>query len=187
MAGPGNFGRRKNGAIGADLDGGVFIVDGQNQAGDVASLFDGMTPVFVFVGVEFAEIVFQDVGELVAPAVAAIVGVQAIANGLIGGFLHLDIQRGVNAQAAFVNRFGAVGGFEILANVFEEVRREIVARVLDMQAERSFLGGGFIGGGDFAFFFHAVKNQIAAREAPAGLLMGENFGPLTMPASSAAS
>ena len=106
----------------------------------------------------------QDVGKLAAPAVAAIVGVQSVANGLIGGLLHLDVQRGVDAQAAFVDGFGAVGGFEILANVLEEIRRQIVARILDVQAQGSFLGGGFLDGRDFSLFHHLMENQIAAGE-----------------------
>ena len=156
--------RGKNGTVRTEFYGGAFIVGSEDESGEVSSLFDGMAPIVIFVGIEFAEIVAEHVGELVAPTMAAIVDVQAIANGLIGGFLHLDIQRGVDAQAAFVNGFGAVGRFEILANVFKEVGREIVARVLEMKAERSLAGGFFFSRSDLPFFAHLVNDKIAARE-----------------------
>ena len=89
---------------------------------------------------------------------------QAVAHGLIGGALHGDVQRGVHAQAALVHRFGAVGDSKILANLFDEVRRQIVARILHVQAERRFPGGFFLGGRDLAFFLHAVQHQVAPRE-----------------------
>ncbi len=153
---------RKNGTVRADFYGGAFIVGSEDESGEVSSLFDGMAPIVIFVGIEFAEIVAKHVGELVAPAMTTIVDVQAIANGLVGGFLHLDIQRGVNAKAAFVNGFGAVGRFEILANVFKEVGCEIVARVLEMKAERSLAGGFFFSRSDLPFFAHLVNDEIAA-------------------------
>ena len=64
--------------------------------------------------------------KLAAPAVAAVVGVQAVADGLIGGALHVDVERGVDAQAALVHRFRAVGGFQILANLLDEIRGQVL-------------------------------------------------------------
>ena len=94
---------------------------------------------------------------------------QAVTNGLIGGLLHLDVERGVDAQAAFVDSFGAVGGFEIFADVFEEIRRQVVARILHVEAERRFLGGFFLGGRDFPLFHHLMDHQIAAGQGARGI------------------
>src|ERR1700720_203837 len=98
-----------------------------------------MAPVVVFVTIELAEVVAKNVSRLPAPAVASVVTVQAVAQRLIGGLLHLAVQRGVNAQAALVTGFGPLGRFQILANLFEEIRRQVVARILQMQAKRRFL------------------------------------------------
>ena len=102
----------------------------------VRALHDVAVPIVVLIGFEGGATIGEDVVEVAAPAVAAIVGVQAVADGLVGGALHCDVQRGVNAQAALVNGFGAVGGLEIFANFLDEIGREVVARQLDVQAER---------------------------------------------------
>ena len=169
MAGPGDVRGRQEGAIGADLDGGAFVVDGEDEAGNVTSLLDGVAPIVVFVGVELAEIVFEDVGELAAPAVAAIVNVEAVADGLVGGLLHLDVERGVDTETALMNGFGAVGGFQVFANLFKEVGSEIVARILQVQAEGRFPCGFFFGRGDLSFLAHLVKDEVAASEGARGV------------------
>ncbi|HTA95097.1 MAG TPA: hypothetical protein VK769_03140, partial [Verrucomicrobiae bacterium] len=87
---------------------------------------------------------------------------QSIANGLIGGALHRDIERSVDAQAAFVDGFGAVGGFEIFANLFKKIWREVVARILNVQAEWRFFRGGGFRRGNFSLFFHAIDDEVAA-------------------------
>ncbi len=64
---------------------------------------------------------------------APVVGVQTIANRKICRALHWDIQSGVDAQASFVHGFGSVRSFEVFANFFEEVRSQVVARILYVQ------------------------------------------------------
>ena len=128
-----------------------------------------MAPVFVFVGVQLAEIVAENVGQAAAPAVAAVVGVETVANGLVGRALHIHVERGVHAQTAFVDRFSAVSEFEVLANFLKEVRREIVARILEVKTERGIHGGPFFGGRDLAFFRHATQDEIAAGERAGGV------------------
>ena len=59
-----------------DLDRCVLVVYGQHEAGDVTPLVDRMPPVLVFVAIELAEVVAQNIGQSAAPAVAAIVAVQ---------------------------------------------------------------------------------------------------------------
>ena len=78
-AGPGEFAGRKNGAVWADFDDGVFLVHRQHEAGDVTSLFDGVAPVVIFISVELPEIVADHIRQIAPPAVAAFVGVQAVA------------------------------------------------------------------------------------------------------------
>src|ERR1700674_4763358 len=163
-AGPGKIAGRKNRAVRADLDDGILFVNGEGETGYVASLFDRMAPIVVFVGVEFSEIVADDVWQIALPTMAAFIAVQAVAERLVGDALRADVQRGVDAQAAFMNGFGAIGGFEILADVFEEIGSEVVARILNVQTERRFPGGGFFSGRDLPFFFHAMEHQIAAGE-----------------------
>ena len=72
--------------------------------------------------------VAQDIGQIAAPAVAAVVGVQAVANGLVRGLLHGHVQRGVDAQPLLVDGGRAVGVLEILADLFDEIGRQIVAQ-----------------------------------------------------------
>src|SRR4029077_4707579 len=61
-AGPGKVRWREDGAIRADLYGGVFLFRGQDQAGDVAALLNRVAPVLVFVSSKVAQIVAQNVG-----------------------------------------------------------------------------------------------------------------------------
>ena len=124
--------RRKNSTVRPDFDDRILLSHRQNESGDIASLLERVAPIVVFVTFELAEIVAQDVRKIALPAVPPFIAVQTIAERLVGDALHLDVQRGVHAQSAFVHGFGAVGGFKILANFFEEVRREIVARILNV-------------------------------------------------------
>ncbi len=121
-----------------------------------------MAPIVVFVTIELAEVVAQDVGKIALPTVPPFVAVQAVAQGLVGDALQADVQRGVDAQPALVNGFGAVGGLEIFANVFEKVRREVVARILNVQTERRFPGRSLFRRRDLPFVLHAMEHQIAA-------------------------
>src|SRR5437879_8414973 len=131
---------RKNSAIRSNLDDCIFVAEAHDQAGDVASLFDSVAPILVFVTIELAEVVAKDVRKIALPTVAAFVAVQAIAQRLVGDALQVNVQRRVDAQAALVDGFGAVGGFEILANFLEEVWRQVVAWILDVQTERGCPG-----------------------------------------------
>ena len=63
-------------------------MDGGDQAGDVIALLQRAAPIFVLIFVERAKIILQNIRQVAAPAVAAIVGMQAVAHGLVGGFLH---------------------------------------------------------------------------------------------------
>ena len=127
MTGPREIGAREGGFVRSNFQGRRTDIDAGYHGGDVASLLDRGAPVVRLVGIDGAEIVFDNVGEIAAPAVAAIVGVQTVANGLIRGALHGNVERSVNAQALFVNGGGAVGALQILPKLLDEVGREIVA------------------------------------------------------------
>ncbi len=106
---------------------------------------------------------------------AALIRVQAVAQRLVGNALQVDIQRGVNTQAPLVNRFGSVRRFEGLSNLLEKIRREVVARILDVQTERRLPGRSFFYRRDFPFFLHAMQREIAARERGLGIQERRKF------------
>ena len=83
-AGPGKIRLGEQGAIRADLDGRGLVVDRRDQARDIVALVDRPAPVVVLVGLERVAMVAQDVVKLAAPAVPAVVGVQAVADGMVG-------------------------------------------------------------------------------------------------------
>ena len=99
-----------------------------------------------------------------APAVAPIVTVQAIAHGLVRGALHRDVQRSVDAQAALIDSFGAVGAFKILADLLNEIRSEIVARNFEIQPHRLRDRALRRGIRNFSERGHALEHKIAAIE-----------------------
>src|SRR5579862_9432981 len=120
MARPGIIGRREYGAIGSDFDPGKSRLGCGDQAGDVIALLDWSVPVGILVAIEFSQMIAKNVGELAAPAMPAIVGVQSVAKSLVSGFLHGYVESGVNAQALLVNGVGSVSLLEILANILDE-------------------------------------------------------------------
>ena len=106
----------------------------------------------------------QNVVKLAAPAVPAVVGVQAVADGLVGGALHGDVERRVHAQAALVHGFGAVGAFQIFADFLDEIRRQRVARRLHVQPQRLRDGLPRLRFRDFAVARHEVQHEVAPRQ-----------------------
>jgi hypothetical protein len=88
--------------------------------------------------------------------VAALVGVQTAPQRLIGHALHVDVQRGVDAQAALVHRLRAVGCFEVFPDFLEKIGRQVIAWILQVQAERRLDRGGFLLGPNFPLFSHPV-------------------------------
>jgi hypothetical protein len=65
--------------------------------------------------------------------------------------------------------FRAIGRFQILANILEEIGRQVVAWILQVQAKRRFLCGFFFARTDLPFFLHAMNDQIAARQSARGI------------------
>src|SRR6266704_3429850 len=155
----------KNSAVRPDFDDRISFAHGEDKSGNVASLLDRVAPIVVFVSIELAKIVAQHIRQIPFPPVAPLVGVQTIAQRLVREALHVDVQRGVDAQSALVDGFRAVRGFKILANVLEEIWREVVMRILNVQTERRIPGGGFFRRRDLPLVFHAMDHQIAAAKS----------------------
>ena len=168
-AGPGEIVGRENSAVRPDFDDRVSFAHREDESAQVASLLDRVAPIVVFVGFQLAEIVAEDVGKIASPTVAAFVAVQTVAERLVGNALHVYVQGSVDAQPALVDRFGAVRGFKVLTNLFEEVRRKVVARILNVQTERRLLGSSVFRRCDLPFFFHATEHEIAAVEREFGI------------------
>jgi len=109
-----------------------------DEPGNVIPFFDGVTPVVVLVGIELARLS----GSTWEDCLPNRGGVRSCAarrrSDWLAMALHADVQRGVDAQPTLVHRLRAVRGFQILADILEEVRRQVVARILNVQAERRF-------------------------------------------------
>src|SRR6266404_657375 len=117
MPGPGKIWLHKQGAIRAYLDGRGFFVDGRDESRDIVALVDRPAPIIVLVGIERVAMIAQNIFEFAAPAVPPVVGMQAVANGLVRGALRVNIERRVDAKPAFMDGFRAVSAFQIFANL----------------------------------------------------------------------
>ena len=157
----------------ADFDRRRFLVHGGHEALHVVAFVDRPAPVIVLVRIQRVGLVHEDVIQLAAPAVTAVVGVQAVANGVVGGLLHRDVERGVHAQAALVHHFRAVGAFEIFADLFDKIRRQRISRRLKVQPERLRDGLPRLGIRDFSGVRHQLEHQIAPRERALRMKDGE--------------
>ena len=84
----------------------------------------------------FSDNIFQ----MVFPSVTALVGGQAVEHSLIRSLLHVNIERGIDFQSAFVHLIGAVLVLQIAPDFFDEIRRQRIGIVREMQGQR--LGAG---------------------------------------------
>ena len=122
-------------------------------------------PIVGIVRIELAALL-ENILQAAAPPMASIVFVQAVENSAIGGALHGDIQRRINAQPLLVHGCGAVSLLEILPDVFDEVRRQIVVRRRKMKRERRERGRFRIRGTNLALVRHQREHQISPRARP---------------------
>ncbi len=76
------------------------------------------------------------------PSVAAFIGGESVEDSAIGGLLQVHVERGVDAQAALVDLVGTVLGFQVAADFFDEVGREGIGIVLEIELDRTSLGIG---------------------------------------------
>ena len=103
-----------------------------------------------------------DLGVGAAPAVAAVIGDQALAQGVVGHGLDGRIERRADGQAAFVEALLAVGRHQVAAHFLGE---EIGLRHLGGAAATILqllgLGRLRLGGGDVAVLDHAMEHVVA--------------------------
>ncbi len=96
----------------------------------------------------------------------ALIGRQPVVYGLLSGALHLQVQRRVHPQSAFVNLVGTVLLFQILPNLFHKIGSDVVVVALNVHHQGRVLRAlGFLGG-DLAVLEHGVDHQIAPAQRP---------------------
>ena len=78
----------------------------------------------------------KHVFELALPAVTALVGGESVSQGVVGGLLQVEIERGVDAQAGLVHLLGAESLFQFAANLFLEPGSDRHLRLGDVKTER---------------------------------------------------
>ena len=66
----------------------------------------------------------DDVAARPAEAATLVDAAQAAIDGLVGGLLQPDVERRRDGEPALVQRLGAVLRLEVLADLFEEIRRD---------------------------------------------------------------
>src|SRR5579863_5707188 len=106
----------------------------------------------------------EDVFELALPAVAALVGGEAVHDGVVGGLLQIEVEGGLDAQAGFVDLFGAEALFELAADFFLEPGSDGHLWLGDVEAERRRAGFFCLRVSDGAVGLHLREDEIAAFE-----------------------
>src|SRR2546421_9032735 len=89
----------------------------------------------------------QNVFQMSFPSVPALVGGKAIEHRLVGGFLQVHVERGVNLQPALMDLVSAVLPLQVAANLFDKVRSERIRIVRQMENNWSAAGVSCLGGG----------------------------------------
>src|SRR5581483_10283170 len=112
----------------------------------------------------------NDVFEMIFPSVAALVRSQAIEHRLIGGLLHFYVQRGVDLETSLVNLIGSVFRFQVAADFFNEIWREGVRIMREMQ--RHGLGSCSVRlrSRDLPVFEQGIDNQVTALDGAIGMV-----------------
>ena len=129
-------------------------------------------PVGVPVGGQVGGALGQHVFQVAPPALAAVVGAQAVAHGLLGGVLEGHVQRGVDPQAAGEDLLVGVALLQVLPDVFQEIAREVAVEILGDD------GDGLPGGvlvvplGDVAVLEHLLEDDVPAGERVVGVVDG---------------
>jgi len=93
--------------------------------------------------------------------VAALIGGQAVEHRVVRRALQVAVQRGVDAQPAFMHLVAAVLGFEVAADLFNKIRRKRSGVMRQLQADRPVAEIVGLLGGDLAVLEHGVDDQIA--------------------------
>src|SRR5579864_2174817 len=96
------------------------------------------------------------------PTVTALVGSEAVEDGLIRSLLEFYVERGIDLQSTFVDLIGAELAFEVAANLFNEIWSQRVRIVREPQRKRSGTSVVGLRGGDLAVLEHCVDHHVAA-------------------------
>jgi len=119
----GHLHRPEHGAVGADLELRGKVAGAGHQRMHKTAGLDGLGPIRVGIGVKGLPL-GNDVGQRSAPTVAPFIGGQAVLDGLVGGGLQIGIQRGVNAQSAFMHFGTAILLLQVLPDLLDEIGSE---------------------------------------------------------------
>ncbi len=139
-------------------DQGVDVVAGAGLHGPVGVLV-------VFEGTSGGEDVFQLARPvLTGPAMAALVGSEAVGHGAVGGLLQVKVEGGLNFQAGFVDLLGTEAFFELAADFFLEPGRHRALRLGDVQAQRGIAGLLGLDVGDDSVGLHFTEDEVAAAQ-----------------------
>ena len=138
---------------------------------DVPVDFGRLVPIEALIFVENGAL-REDVHQLALPSVTALVRGQSIEHGLVRCLLHIEVQRRVHPQAAFVNLIAAVLALEIAANFLDEVRRDRIRIALQVEDGRFFLRVRGLLCRDLPVFKHGVDHQVAPLQGPVGMQDG---------------
>ena len=104
------------------------------------------------------------VQQVALPSMAPLVSGETVAHGLLGGPLHLQVQRRVNPQPSFMHLLRSVLLLQILADFFHEIWGDVVGFALNVKPQRRILGALSFCRGDLAIFQHVVDHQVPATQ-----------------------
>ena len=167
--GPGHVGRGEGGGVVAEFDRRRCRRRRRNQGMNIVIRLRLIVPVGVLV-VRESDIVGQDVGKLSLPAVAALIGGQAVEHRLIRGALQVHVERGIDPQSPLVHAVGAVLVFQIAANLLDEIGGERIGVVRQLQVEGLVAGCNGLGRSDSSIFEHGIDHQVATLEGAVGMV-----------------
>ncbi len=137
--------------------------DVRDQRVNVAVDFRLLVPIGI--GVLGERLTFRDdIIELAAPAMAALVRGEAVEQGLTSGLLQFHIERGVNAQTALMDLIATVLAFQIAADFLHEMRCERIRVLLHAEHDRLPLCLVGLRGCNLAVLEHGIEHEVATLE-----------------------
>ncbi len=157
---PCDVGRRERGLVLPEADLRGARRDLRHQRVHVSVDFGLFIPIGIDVLVELLPL-GNHVHELAVPAVPALVGGEAVEQRLARRFLQIHVERGVNAQPAFVHLVAAILRFQVAADFLDIVRSQRIRIFLQVERDRLALGVRRLGGGDLAVLQHGIEHEVA--------------------------
>src|ERR1700726_24506 len=161
---PGHTGRRERGHVLAEADCGGRRRDLNHQRVHVSVDFGLLIPIRIFILAEFLTL-GNYVHDFAVPAMPALVGGEAVEQRLARGLLQIHIERGINAQSAFVNLIAAILRFEVAPDFLHIMRGQRIRIFLQVEYDRLALCIGGLCGGDLAVLKHGIEHEVAPLES----------------------